>query len=453
MNHINNSGGGRIPKVPLSLYKRKLLIISISLVSVSLVSLFFILFNEDTHIKKTRNIIWSNHLHESEVIDRVYMKYDHNALDVLDSAFLNQNDNFNESQRTIIKKGITKIREIENFRARFTINNTEGHSHADSPILHEAKEKFEGYDIAENYMYIYMLNFTSREKFLVNIKFNSSWCSSEWNMSGFDHYVEEEILDAMGECIVKDLQNLTGKTIMIGHDKTYTNILPLIFKEYEPEAKLGFVSFDEQLNTFEYEMHNIHNALGKNLAEGKIDKLIFIGVSPNYNNKLDFYFEPDALKTEPLNKIEVYYDTDYDNKYFKARLSESIERMKEDGITNIIFNVNLDVLPEQYTGFEYSIIAPAMSLAKYYKYHDEGLEVQNLGSPDFDDPFFRGLKPEEISDIIRFIRKEADKHDIKVGINIYNSTFIGDIEELLPEQDINFRTSEAAGKIADAMTE
>ena len=426
------------------LKKRKVIIVTILLISLLSITIF-----SNKNNRKIRNIIWSNHLHESEIIDRVYMKYDDNVLSELD--YLTKSENLDAEKLEVLKNSINKIKEVSAFRYKFEINDSHNHSHANSPILKEAKNKFRMYNIKENYMHVNMLNFTNREEFLVNIKFESAMCNFDVNMSGFEHHLEEQILETMAECILKDIKEMSGNIVMIGHDKTYTNILPMIFKNHKPTAKLGFIVFDGQINTFDYELDDIHNAYGKNLAEGKIDRLIFLGVSPNYNNNLNFYFSTNSTKASLLDKIEIYYDIDYENKNFKSLLSKSIKKMKDDGITNIIFTINVDVLPEEYTGFEYSILAPAMSLAKYYKYYYE-LDVEELGSVDFQDPFFRGLTPEEITDIIYFIKQESAKQGIKVGFDINNATFVGDIEELLPEQDLNFKTTEVAVRIADIMT-
>lgn len=428
------------------LYERKLIVITLSVVI-----LFFIFFNKSANIPKNRNLIWSNHLHESEIIDKFYMKYDDNALGELD--YLINSENLDAEKRKVLRKSINKINEVSAFRSKFEIKDSHNHSHTNSFILEKAKKKFRMFNIKENYMHVNILNFTNLEDFLVNIKVESGMCNFETNMIGFDHHVEEEILNILADCIFKDIKSMTGKTVMIGPNEPYMNVLPLIFKKHNPNTKLGSIVFDAQINSFDYEIDNIHNVIGKNLDENKIDMLIFLGISTSRNNNISLYLSHNSTKeAHILDKIELYYDKDYSDKEFWQKLSKSIERLKEENISNIIFTVNLDVLPEEYTGFEYSILAPAMSLAKYYKYYYD-LPVQSLGSVDFDDPFFRGLTTEEIIDIISFIKQEAAKHGIKIGFDINNATFVGDIEELLPEQDLNLETTEAAVRIAKIMTQ
>lgn len=407
-----------------------------------LIILFTLVFYyKNIFLEKNRNILWLNHIYQSEVISKFYMVYDDEVINDIDSLILSEN--LSEERLKSIRKSIDKTKKVAKFRSEYKNN--------DSLILEEAKNKFKRYKIKENNFSIDLVYF--RENNLTpHLKFSSEMCNLE--VKSDEQNELEKFSDDVSGCIYTELQKLEGKTIMIGPDHAYTEVLLRIFKRLNPTSKIGVVVFDEHIDVYDTkDANNIlgkENVFGKNLVEGRIDKIIFIGVSPDHDNNLSLFFDSYFTNTDLFEKIEFYYDIDYKN--FKTSLSKAIKKMEEEGITNIIFSVDVDVLPEEYTGFEYSILAPAMSLAKYYKYYYE-LPVQHLGSVDFEDPFSRGLTTEEIIDIIKFVKQEAVKYNIKVGFDIYNTTFVGDIEELLPEQDLNFKTTEAAVKIADIMTQ
>ncbi len=412
-------------------------------ISLFLISLLFIVFltYKNAFIDKKSNILWLNHLYQSEVINKFYMVYDDDVIDDIDSLTLSEN--LSEERLKVIRKSISKAKEVSAFRSKYKNN--------DILIFKEAKNKFNRYKIKENNLSIDLVYF--RENNLTpQLKFSSENCNLE--IKSEESKELEKFFNDVSECIYIELKKLNAGVIMIGPDHAYTDLLSRIIKKHKPNTKLGFIVFDEHIDIYgTKDSKNIlgkENILGKNLVESRIDRVVFIGVSPDHENNLSIYFDENFTRTDILNKIEVYYDTDSEDKNFKSKLSQSLKRMKDKGITNIIFSVDVDVLPEGYTGFEYSILAPAMSLAKYYKYYYE-LPVQHLGSVSFEDPFFRGLTTEEIIDTINFVKREATKNDIHVGFDINNTTLIGDIEELLPEQDLNFKTTEAAVKIADSL--
>lgn len=407
--------------------------------------IFTIISYYNKSIENEKNIVWLNNV-QNQIIDKFYMKYDEDVLEELD--YLTKSEYLNASQIEAIKKSTTKSKEVSSFRSKYKNNNP--------LIFKESKHKFSTFNIKENFIYIYLINFTNLDDFLVNIKFESETCKFELNTTGFQHRIEDILVDPIVNCLYNKIQNISGKTILVGPDHAYTEILLKIFKRLKPDSKIGVVVFDEHIDVYNTkDTNNIlgkENVFGKNLVERNIDKIIFIGVSPDHDRNLTGYFAENFTKTDILDKIDFYYDVEYKNKNFKALLSKSIKKMKEECVSNIIFSIDVDILPEDYTGFEYSILAPAMSLGKYYKYYYD-LPVQHLGSVSFEDPFFRGLTTEEIIDTINFIKQETIKYNIAIGFDIYNTTLVGDIEELLPEQDLNFKTTEAAVKIANILTQ
>ena len=106
-----------------------------------------------------------------------------------------------------------------------------------------------------------------------------------------------------------------------------------------------------------------------------------------------------------------------------------------------MISVDMDVLPTKYTGFEYSMLAPAISSIRF----------ENRSQPSFaevEEGFSKGLEPSDIKNYIRHIKYQAAVNDIKFGVSNGNTTILGDIQELLPKQDLNNETTKAAAQIA-----
>ena len=116
---------------------------------------------------------------------------------------------------------------------------------------------------------------------------------------------------------------------------------------------------------------------------------------------------------------------------------KEIEKMRRRGTTNVMVSIDVDVLPSYYTGFEYSILAP--SIGQILRLRKNNLEKVLA---EFQDGFSKGFEPEELSSYVEMIKNSTLRNRMKFGAG-RTTKILGDVQELLPKQDINNATANA----------
>ena len=205
-------------------------------ISLFLISLLFIVFltYKNAFIDKKSNILWLNHLYQSEVINKFYMVYDDDVIDDIDSLTLSEN--LSEERLKVIRKSISKAKEVSAFRSKYKNN--------DILIFKEAKNKINRYKIKENNLSIDLVYF--RENNLTpQLKFSSENCNLE--IKSEESKELEKFFNDVSECIYIELKKLNAGVIMIGPDHAYTDLLSRIIKKHKPNTKLGFILFYDNI--------------------------------------------------------------------------------------------------------------------------------------------------------------------------------------------------------------
>ncbi|MBI2657832.1 arginase family protein [Candidatus Woesearchaeota archaeon] len=255
----------------------------------------------------------------------------------------------------------------------------------------------------------------------------------------------EEFAGKITACIKRLISGKYSSYIFIGTDHGLSLLTFKAAKEINPNAKIGIIVFDEHVDIYgTRDKENIvgkENIFGKLLIEGYADYIVFLGASEAAKQWAQYSVGQDFTRYDIFKIMEIYSDKNLADGKWQPVLSGSIRNMREAGITNIMISVDLDVLPTKYAGFEYSILAPAIASIRF----------ENRSQPSFaesEEGFSEGLEPIEIKHYIRHIKYQAAVNGIKFGTSNGNITILGDIQELLPKQDLNNETARAASQIA-----
>lgn len=282
------------------------------------------------------------------------------------------------------------------------------------------------------------------------MQYNSDWCSplyANFLIKEAEIYnATESFADNITNCIVSSISNQNSSYLFIGTDHGLSLLTVKAAKKLDYQSKIGIIVFDEHVDI--YGMRNENNIIGKEnvfgklLAEGYADYIVFLETSESAKKWFRYTANQNFTRNEIFERMEVYSDFDLNNGKWQAVLSKSINKMKKEGITNIMISFDLDTLPTAYTGFEYSIIAPAIAEIRF------GGNRTNPSFAEVEEGFSEGIKPAEIKSYISHIKYHAAISGIKFGVTNGNSIILGDIQELLPKQDLNNETTRAASQIA-----
>ena len=280
----------------------------------------------------------------------------------------------------------------------------------------------------------------------------SDYCTtgkSFYNVSKEDiYYKTEDFIENLADCLVQAININNSEYVFIGPDHSFSYLTVNLAKKINSKSKIGLFVFDEHIDIYGLKdsgnMIGKENVFGKLLLEGYVDYVVFIGTSDIAKSYVKRSVNENFTKNEMFDKIAVYSDSDFKHQNWQSIIKNEIYNMKKRGITNVIVSVDVDVLPTQYTGFEYSILAPAIGVIKHGKNHT-GLTLAEIP-----EGFSNGLKPEELSKQIIFVKFQALKRGMAFGVENKNIKIFGDIQELLPNQDIDFETTKAAKEILKA---
>ena len=282
-------------------------------------------------------------------------------------------------------------------------------------------------------------------------KFNACTIDKDYlNLSKNEiHKTTENFAENAANCLFDYIiSKKNADFVIVGTDHALSLLTIKIAKKMEPESKIGLFVFDEHIDIYGLEdrenVVNKANVFGKILLEGYAERAVFLGTSYIAKNISKASVSENFTRTDMFKRIKIYSDSDIRRQNLKRILDREILEMKSQGITNIIVSVDVDVLPSQYTGFEYSMIAPAIVKIKYNNIN----RTQTLA--EFSDGFSKGFEPQEINKYIRFIKNSALINGMKFGADKDTTKLLGDVQELLPKQDINFETTKATKTIADS---
>lgn len=257
--------------------------------------------------------------------------------------------------------------------------------------------------------------------------------------------VAEIFLDNITNCLFSYLTKEKSNFVFVGIDHGLSLFTIKSAKKLDKNAKIGLFVFDEHVDIYDLKnkenLINKANVFGKLLLEGYVDYVVFLGTSDTAKQIVHESVDENFTRREIFEKISVYSDTDLIKNDYKTIINHEIKKMKDIGITNVMVSVDLDVLPPKYTGFEYSILAPAigriLSITSDYK---------GKVLAEYPDGFSQGLEAKEINDYLRSIKQLASKNSIKFGVG-KETKILGDVQELLTKQDLNNTTTYAAAQI------
>lgn len=290
----------------------------------------------------------------------------------------------------------------------------------------------------------------SNDRFNLSIYTKYNDCYSESNFTNIyesEFYnITENFIESFANCLYNILtKQKTNHYLFVGNDHGLSYLTFKIAKKLAPESKIGLFVFDEHVDIYGLKdkdnVVNKANVFGKLILEGYVDYVVFIGHSEiaksNYQNSVQENF----TRKDLFNKIEVYSDKDIAGYKWRRLMSRSMSNMKKEGITNIMVSIDIDVLPTEYTGFEYSILAPAISKIRF------GANRSDITLAEVPEGFSKGLDAKDLRNYIKHIRNEAILNNIKYGVYRNETLLIGDVQELLTKQDFNMETTKAVKKI------
>ena len=262
--------------------------------------------------------------------------------------------------------------------------------------------------------------------------------------------IAEDFASNITDCLIIHISSKKNADfVLIGTDHSLSLLTFKLVQKFEQDSKTGLFVFDEHVDIYGLEdnknLVNKANIFGKLLLEGYVDYIVFLGVSDAAKEIIESSVSENFTRKEIFNKFNAYSDSDLRKVNWKHILNKEIRNMKKKGINKVMLSVDVDVLPIKYTGFEYSILAPAISKIRFANVNRT---EQTLA--EFPEGFLEGLEPDDIGIYIRFIKQSALANGIRFGTREGSVRLIGDIQELLPKQDLNFETTNATAKIAES---
>lgn len=283
------------------------------------------------------------------------------------------------------------------------------------------------------------------------MQYNSSECSHYANLSIKEHEIyssAEAFIENITACITSMISGRNSNYIFVGTDHGLSVLTFKAAKKLSPDAKIGVVVFDEHVDIYgtknENNLIGKENVFGKLLIEEYADYIVFLQASETAKDWTQYSVDQNFTRYDIFKRMEIYSDNDLADGKWQQILANSLGNMKKSGVTNILISVDLDGLPTGYTGFEYSILAPAIAAIRF----------GNRSQPSFaevEEGFSKGLEPFEIKSYISYIKYQAAIDGIKFGVSNGNTTILGDIQELLPKQDLNNETARAASQIIKSL--
>ncbi|MBI2660159.1 arginase family protein [Candidatus Woesearchaeota archaeon] len=264
------------------------------------------------------------------------------------------------------------------------------------------------------------------------------------------YYITENFVENITRCIANSFIGKQTDVVFAGTDHAISLLTFKAAKIIEPKSKIGLFVFDEHVDIYGLkDNENIvtkANVFGKLLLEGYVDYVVFIGSSEAAKSIIGTSADKNFTRKDIFDKISVYSDADLKESNFQHILNKEMNEMKKKGITNVMVSVDTDVLPLQYTGFEYSILAPAIG-----KIRHNGKNRTDLTLAEFQEGFSIGMEPYELKQHIGAIKYSTLSSGMNFGASNGSIIILGDIQELLPKQDINFETTKAAMEIVASL--
>ena len=313
-------------------------------------------------------------------------------------------------------------------------------------------------DIRENITLLTDIQTYYNESTQFNVSFQSAFfgqgCSGSLEIFSANipslGYRTENFYDSITDCLNSVFPS-SGRIVVVGNDHANSFYLVSSAKKIDPDAKIGIFVFDEHIDIYGLkDSDNIlakSNVFGKLLLEGSVGYIAFIGTSNLTKN--DLIFNPDQTFTQNqiFDHIAAYSDVDLQHSSPQKIIGKEIKEMKQRNITNILISIDLDVLPQEYTGFEYSILAPAIAHLRF---------PQNISRypslAEQPDGFSTGMNLDDLGNFIFQIKRISNNNFIEMGVNKKNLRVMGDIEELLPEQDLGNSTTKVAAELVKLLS-
>ncbi len=277
-----------------------------------------------------------------------------------------------------------------------------------------------------------------------------------------------------------------GPTVIVSETHATTTPLIRVLKDANPDLKIGMFVFDTHIDTDPgpYEDTPRKSNTLRLLVDGDdkghesvVDKLTVIGVPDrievDQRNRQDWGIGKYGRKIKVVTEDELIGDDPHTMSFSKKVLDkilfDEINGMKQEGITNIVFSVDLDVLKNAIfglTAIEYSPFHALLYLASLRElsvYSQVPRMVYDLltntgfaGEIDgsiLDYPITlggKGLSVLYIEHGLKKIRSICKELDMEFGIKINNSKVVGDIVEL-SGPDFDDRTKKTVQHIVQAM--
>ena len=289
--------------------------------------------------------------------------------------------------------------------------------------------------------------------YIVNLSAVFTNCKTVDNYEGFGneevYNFVEYFIENITDCFIKELTARKNTDfVFVGTDHGLSLLTIKLAKKMNPKSKIGLFVLDEHIDIYGIKDHanlvNKANVFGKLILEEYVDYIVFFGASDAAKSIVQTSVDKNFTRNDIFNKMSVYSDEDTRSNKWKHIISKEIYKMKKRGITNVLISVDVDVLPSQYTGFEYSILAPAIGIIRY------GTNRTDITLAEFPEGFSKGLEPEELRDYIRFIKYYSLRNGMHFGVTKNTIKILGDVQELLPSQDLSFDTTKAAKIIIDS---
>jgi len=260
-------------------------------------------------------------------------------------------------------------------------------------------------------------------------------------------YEAEDFINYIYYCIKNETVSKNGNYVFVGNDHAMSYFTFRLAKEIDAKSKIGLFVFDEHVDIYDLKdsgnLLNKANIFGKLILEGYVDYAIFLHISDRAKEIANSSTELSGKKDMMFSRISVYSSKDLEANYEKT-IENEISRMKEKGVNTIMVSFDVDALPIQYTGFEYSVLAPGIAAIRY------GNISRNQTLAEFEDGFSEGIEPAEFSKYISTIKKISKKKNIKFGAG-NNVNILGDFQEILPGQDMDNETTIATREMAAAL--
>lgn len=263
-------------------------------------------------------------------------------------------------------------------------------------------------------------------------------------------YIIENFAGNITNCLINQISSRRNTDfVLVGTDHALSFLTLKLAKRFEPNSKTGLFVFDEHVDIYGLEddnnLVNKANIFGKLLLEGYADYIVFLGISDAAKEIIESSVGKNFTRKEIFNKFNTYSDSDLRNGKWKSIVNKEIQNMKKKGINKVMLSVDVDVLPTKYTGFEYSILAPAISKIRF-----RNINRTERTLAEFPEGFSEGIAPNDMDIYIKFIRQSALNNGMRFGAGKSSLRLLGDIQELLPKQDLNFETLRATEKIAES---